>query len=82
LPVGSGSRTRLSPECGDSDAAGAESNQKAIVRGNVEGFTLVLMIAWLVLLATFGAMYFMDQATKKRAEKQTGEAPPRGGRSG
>lgn len=48
----------------------------------MEGFTLVLMIAWLVLLATFGAMYFMDQATKKRAEKQTGEAPPRGGRSG
>lgn len=48
----------------------------------MEGFTLVLIIAWLILLATFGGMYFMDQATKKRADKQAGEAPPRGVRSG
>lgn len=44
----------------------------------MEGFTLVLMIAWLILLGTFGAMYYMDQATKKKKkEKQTEEAPPR-----
>ena len=48
----------------------------------MEGFTLVLIIAWVMLLATFAGMYFMDQATKKRAEKQAGEAPPRGTRSG
>ena len=45
----------------------------------MEGFTVVLIIAWLVLLATFGGMYFMDQATKKAAEK-SGEAPQRGAR--
>jgi len=48
----------------------------------MEGFTVVLMIAWLLLLATFGGMYFMDQATKKRANKQADEAPPRSARSG
>jgi len=35
----------------------------------VEGFTLVLMIAWLILLGTFAGMYYMDQATKKRPER-------------
>ena len=43
----------------------------------MEGFTLVLMIAWLILLGTFGAMYYMDQATKKKKGKQTDEAPQR-----
>jgi hypothetical protein len=47
----------------------------------VEGFTLVLLIAWLVLLGTFGGMYYMDQATKKTAEKQSGESPQRAARS-
>jgi len=49
-------------------------------RGNVEGFTLVLMIGWLILLATFGAMYYMDQVTQKKTEKQPEEAPPRSAR--
>ena len=31
----------------------------------MEGFTVVLMIAWLILMAVFGGMYFMDQAIKK-----------------
>ena len=44
---------------------------RPIGRGNVEGFTLVLMIAWLILLGTFGAMYYMDQVTKKKKGKQT-----------
>ncbi len=43
----------------------------------MEGFTLVLMTAWLILLATFGGMYHMDQATKKAARKQSGEAGQR-----
>jgi len=43
----------------------------------VEGFTVVLIIAWLLLLAVFGGMYYMDQTTKKASEKQSGEAPQR-----
>ena len=39
----------------------------------MEGFTVVLMIAWLILMAVFGGMYFMDQATKK-AEGQSGDS--------
>jgi hypothetical protein len=46
----------------------------------VEGFTVVLMIAWLVLMAAFGGMYVMDQTTKKAAAKHFGEAPQRAGR--
>jgi hypothetical protein len=46
----------------------------------VEGFTLVLIIAWLILLATFGGMYYMDQATQKAAGKQSGETPQRAAR--
>ena len=53
-----------------------ESGSKPRERGTVEGFTVVLIIAWLVLLAVFGGMYYMDQVTKA-AEKQGGEAPPR-----
>jgi len=48
--------------------------------GTVEGFTLVLMISWLILLATFGGMYYMDQTTKARSEKQSGDGPPSGPR--
>ena len=40
----------------------------------MEGFTLVLLMGWLILVGTFGAMYWMDQVTKKAAEKQAGEA--------
>ena len=47
----------------------------------MEGFTLVLIIAWLMLLGAFAGMYFMDQAVRKRTEKQAGEAPVRGARS-
>lgn len=43
----------------------------------MEGFTVVLIIAWLLLLAVFGGMYYMDQTTKQAAEKQSGEAPQR-----
>ena len=34
----------------------------------MEGFTLVLLISWLILIGCFVAMYFMDQATKKAVE--------------
>lgn len=40
---------------------------------------MVLIIAWLLLLAVFGGMYYMDQATKA-AEKQSGEASQRAAR--
>ena len=43
----------------------------------MEGFTIVLLIGWLILVGTFGVMYYLDQATKKAAEKQTGEPPQR-----
>ena len=43
----------------------------------VEGFTLVLLMGWLILVATFGAMYYMDQVSQKAAEKQSGETPQR-----
>jgi hypothetical protein len=36
----------------------------------MEGFTLVLLMSWLVLIGCFVAMYFMDQATKKAAERR------------
>ena len=36
----------------------------------MEGFTLVLVTGWLILVGTFVAMYFMDQATKKVAESR------------
>ncbi len=35
----------------------------------MEGFTLVLLFAWLLLVATYVGMYFMDQATKAAGEK-------------
>jgi len=36
----------------------------------MEGFTLVLLISWFILIGCFVAMYFMDQATKKAAEQR------------
>jgi hypothetical protein len=44
----------------------------------MEGFTLVLLIGWLFLLGTFVGMYFLDQATKKAAERRAArsEQPP------
>ena len=33
----------------------------------MEGFTLVLLIAWLLLIASFGAMAYMDNVTKQSA---------------
>ena len=41
----------------------------------MEGFTIVLLMGWLILVGTFGGMYYLDQATKKATEKQTGETP-------
>ena len=46
----------------------------------MEGFTVVLLIAWLVLIGCFGGMYYMDQATKKavaRRAKAAGQAASR-----
>lgn len=37
----------------------------------MEGFTVVLLISWLILIGCFVAMYFMDQATKKAAERRS-----------
>ena len=36
----------------------------------MDGFTLVLLTAWLVLVGTFVGMYTLDQATKKTREKR------------
>ena len=36
----------------------------------MEGFTLVLLISWLILLGCFVGMYFMDRATQQAAEKR------------
>ena len=43
----------------------------------MEGFTVVLMIAWLILMAVFGGMYYMDQAAKK-AEGSGNTRPAKG----
>ena len=46
----------------------------------MEGFTLVLLISWLILLGCFVGMYFMDRTTKQVAEKRakvTEEGPAR-----
>jgi len=42
----------------------------------MEGFTVVLLIAWLLLMGCFGAMYFGDQATKQATEKRAQAAEP------
>lgn len=37
----------------------------------MEGFTLVLLFSWFILIGCFVAMYFMDQATKKAVERRS-----------
>ena len=37
---------------------------------HLEGFTLVLLISWLILIGCFAGMYFVDQATKKAVERR------------
>lgn len=49
-------------------------------RGTMEGFTLVLLISWLILVGCFGTMYFMDAATKKAAEQRLRSAAPEAAR--
>ena len=36
----------------------------------MEGFTLVLMISWLILISCFAGMYFLDKKTKEAADKR------------
>lgn len=36
----------------------------------MEGFTLVLLIGWLLLVGTFVAMFFLDKATKEAQERR------------
>ena len=48
----------------------------------MEGFTLVLLIAWLFLLGSFVAMFYMDRAVKEaegRKAGPSGQSPARGG---
>ena len=40
----------------------------------MEGFTIVLLIGWLLLLGSFVAMYFMDQAVKQTAQRRSGQS--------
>ena len=37
----------------------------------MDGFTLVLLAAWLVLVGTFAGMYYLDQATQKAVAKRS-----------
>ena len=39
----------------------------------MEGFTIVLMISWLILVGCFVAMYFMDKATAEARAKYASE---------
>jgi len=36
----------------------------------MEGFTIVLVVGWLLLLGSFVGMYFLDQATKQAADRR------------
>jgi len=47
----------------------------------MEGFTLVLVIGWLLLLGTFIGMYFLDQATKKAEECRAAQSAQTPGKS-
>ncbi|MBI3935007.1 MAG: hypothetical protein HY316_09975 [Acidobacteria bacterium] len=40
----------------------------------MEGFTIVLLTGWLLLLGSFIGMYFLDQATKQAAERRAASA--------
>jgi len=42
----------------------------------MEGFTIVLLISWLILIGCFVAMYFMDKATKEAAERRAKTEQP------
>ena len=37
---------------------------------HIEGFTLVLMISWIILISCFAGMYFLDKKTKEAAAKR------------
>lgn len=39
---------------------------------------MVLLTAWLILMAVFVSMYFMDQATKKAEDKSSDTRPAKG----
>ncbi|HWP83717.1 MAG TPA: hypothetical protein VNN17_00875 [Terriglobia bacterium] len=44
----------------------------------MEGFTVVLLLGWLILVGSFVSMYFLDQATKQAAARraaQSGQHP-------
>ncbi len=40
----------------------------------MEGFTLVLLIAWLFLLSSFVAMFLMDRAVKEAESRKAGSS--------
>jgi hypothetical protein len=40
----------------------------------MEGFTIVLVSSWLLLVAAFGAMYRLDQITRRAAERRAAQA--------
>ena len=42
----------------------------------MEGFTVVLIAGWLLLLASFIGMYFLDQATKREAARRATQSGP------
>jgi hypothetical protein len=42
----------------------------------MEGFTLVLMISWLILISCFAGMYFLDKKTKEAADKRVQSQGP------
>lgn len=42
----------------------------------MEGFTLVLMISWLILISCFAGMYYLDKKTKEAADKRAQSQGP------
>ena len=40
----------------------------------MEGFTIVLLIGWLLLLASYVGMYLMDQATKQAVAQRAAQS--------
>jgi hypothetical protein len=40
----------------------------------MEGFTIVLLTGWLLLLAAFAGMYRLDQITRQTAERRASQA--------
>jgi hypothetical protein len=43
---------------------------------HIEGFTLVLMLSWIILISCFAGMYFLDKKTKEAAAKRAqGQGP-------